>query len=54
MQKKDLWQQTQTYVNAVLYDDELDNCHDVARVQILNKMRKMPDDTDFTELKVNF
>ena len=52
MQKRDLWRETLSYVNSVLYKDKLFYSQDMIKVQMINEMRTHISKNDFHGIKV--
>ena len=52
MQKSDLWRETLSYVNAVLYKEKFFESQDMIEVKLINEMRTHISKNDFHEIKV--
>ena len=52
MLKRDLWRETQSYVNAVLYKEKFFESQDMIEVKLINEMRTHISKNDFHEIKV--
>ena len=54
MLKRDLWRETLSYVNAVLYKEKFFESQDIIKVQMINEMRTHISKIDFSGIKITF